>query len=310
MDHIDLPAEGLATIVVATDFSSGAADALNRAIGIAAAHHARLELVHAIEMEAAEPIPPELRRAVEKGLRAAEDTARREGVEAASRHRQGKAWEVVAEAAAETGADLVVVGARGQTAYARPLIGSRADRIIRTAPTPVLTVRAADGGTAWRPKTVLLATDFSQESERAASAALRLVRPFPERPRLVLLHVWQPLIEFEYAWAPVVLKGRLDEARKRTRADLERLAAVLRGADFRVSVVMHDGYPAQGVEREAEANNADLIAVGTHGRSGLKRLMLGSIAERVLHHARCPVLTARLQEAAVPVGVSEEAGVT
>ncbi len=65
----------------------------------------------------------------------------------------------------------------------------------------------------------------------------------------------------------------------------------------------------QVIEREVESIGADMVALGTHGRSGLKRLMLGSVAERTLHHVPCPVLSVRRPESAAPVKISEEATV-
>jgi nucleotide-binding universal stress UspA family protein len=70
--------------------------------------------------------------------------------------------------------------------------------------------------------------------------------------------------------------------------------------------VLRRGYPAAVIEEEARSRGADLVALGTCGRSGLSRLLLGSVAERVLHHAPCPVLTVRHPAAVAPVQVSEE----
>jgi nucleotide-binding universal stress UspA family protein len=229
-------------------------------------------------------------------------------VEAASRYRIGRAWEVVAEAERQLRPDLVVIGARGRTAYSPPSLGSRADRMLRTACAPVLTVHASDKGRQSSIRTVLVATDFSEEAALATTSALRLARALPDRPRLVLVHAWQPLVDF--GGMPVVdasLMVHLDDTMSSAEQLLDQAASALRGGALDVTAVVRQGYPAAIIEQEAKAAGADLIAVGTHGRSGLRRLLMGSIAERVVHHAPCPVLAVRRPDVTEPLRLSEAA---
>ncbi len=74
---------------------------------------------------------------------------------------------------------------------------------------------------------------------------------------------------------------------------LETLAAALRSDRLQVEVKTLRGYPSEAILHEAEATQADLIALGTVGRSGLNRFFMGSVAQRVFHHAECPVLAVR-----------------
>ncbi len=298
----------LARILVATDFSPCAAAALDWAIEIARAHGARIDLVHAIETISTCCIPAELQAGTERSLAGLERTAQRCGVEAASRYRIGRAWEVVAEAERQLHPGLVVIGARGRTSYAPPSLGSRADRMLRTACAPVLTVHASDKGRQSSIRTVLVATDFSEEAALATSTALRLARALPERPRLVLVHAWQPIVDFN--GLPVVdasLIVHLDDTMKSAERLLDQAASALRGRGLDVTAVVRQGYPAAIIEQEARASGADLVAVGTHGRSGLRRLLMGSIAERVVHHAPCPVLAVRRPGVTEPLRLSEPA---
>jgi nucleotide-binding universal stress UspA family protein len=115
---------------------------------------------------------------------------------------------------------------------------------------------------------ILVATDFSDEAEAALRRAVDYARRFGAR--LHLLHVFAA--------------GEVEVTR--LLAD----ATALAGPDVPVTVSSTGGDPAQEILRYAERHPIDLIVVGTHGRSGVSRVLLGSVAERVLRGARCPVL--------------------
>ncbi len=296
------------TILVATDFSKTATAALKWATEVARGHGARIEVIHAVEAVSMQSMPVALQEELTRSLTLLEETVRQAGVEVSSRFEHGKPWEVITEAERERQADLIVIGSRGQTAYAPPLLGSRADRVLRTAVAPVLTVHPGDAGRETTIRTVLVATDFSEEAALATSCAVRFARALPPRPRIVLLHAWQPLVQYEYAWSGVPINPA-DDAIDQAETLLASAAAALAGDDVDVETTLRQGYPAHVIENEARALGADLIALGTHGRSGLKRMLLGSVAERVLHHAPCPVLTVRHPEVSAPVRLSEEAAV-
>ncbi len=299
---------GIKRVLVATDFSSCAAAALDWAIEIALAHGARIDGLHAIEKFPAGPPAAELRGRVTRSLGALEGLVKRAGLDAGSMVLDRDAWVAVADAERDIRPDLIVIGARGRTAYARPFLGSRADRILRTAGAPVLTVHAKDAGRQARIPVVLVATDFSEEAALATSAALRLARALPGPPRLVLLHAWEPILIFDGPMDAVAIAGPLNDAGKPEALKLlEGAAAPLRDGTIEVQTLIRDGYAAMVIEQEAAALGAGLVAVGTRGRSGLRRMLLGSIAERVVHHAPCPVLTVRRPDPAEPMRLSEEA---
>jgi nucleotide-binding universal stress UspA family protein len=295
-------------ILVATDFSPCAGAALDWAIEIARAHRARIDIVHGIEKVPAGSVRAEFQGRVTRSLGALEGLVRRAGLETGSVVHERFAWEAVAEAERDIRPDLIVIGARGRTLYARAFLGSRADRILRTAGAPVLTVHPADANRQGRIPVVLVATDFSEEAALVTSAALRLARALPGPPRLVLLHAWEPVLIFDGPMDAMALAGTLNDAGKpEAQKLLEGAAAPLRDGTIEVQTLMRDGYAAMVIEQEAAALGAGLVAVGTRGRSGLRRMLLGSIAERVVHHAPCPVLTVRRPDATEPMRLSEEA---
>ena len=133
-------------------------------------------------------------------------------------------------------------------------------------------------------RNILHPTDFSERSESAFQLASALARDY--RAHLTILHVHQePVMLFPEA----IIPPRDDDHREEL---LQQLTA-LQVADPRVRVTheLAEGHPAAEILRVAETTQADLIVMGTHGRRGLKRLMMGSVAERVVENASCPVLT-------------------
>lgn len=299
----------LSTIVVATDFSDNATAALDWAIDLAKAHAAKIVLVHAIETElpalteATGPIDTYVRKeleAVSKRLSAAHVLAQTE-------FDRGRPWSVIAGIATKANADLIVVGAHGKSKF-RPL-GTVADRLIRTTSIPVLVHRArADGALGVR--TVLAATDFSDEAALAMETALGLLSRSSETARLVLFHA-VPLVNIYDLNTAVHYPTYWDDAERAGGLRLETLAATLRrqrlqGADhLQVEGKTSRGFPSEAILSEAQTIHADLIALGTVGRSGLNQFFMGSVAQRVLHHAQCPVLVVRKPEPSPAPGEPE-----
>ena len=133
---------------------------------------------------------------------------------------------------------------------------------------------------------ILHPTDFSQRSEFALNMASALARDYSAN--LIILHVAQsPVIMFTEGIIPPSAEGHLEEVR-------EQLARV-EPADPNVNVVhqLVEGNPATEILHVAEMMNVDLIVMGTHGRHGLKRFLMGSVAEYVMERAACPVLTVK-----------------
>jgi nucleotide-binding universal stress UspA family protein len=133
-------------------------------------------------------------------------------------------------------------------------------------------------------RTIVHPTDFSANSQCAWEMACALARDYGAR--LLLVHVEPPLPSFAELGA--VPPEPFD------RRALERKLAQIKPTDSNVTVVARtllDGDEASEINRFAEENHADLIVMGTHGRTGLGRLLMGSVAESVLRQAPCPVLT-------------------
>jgi nucleotide-binding universal stress UspA family protein len=197
----------------------------------------------------------------------------------------------VVDAAAQHKADLVVAGTRGLTGWKRVVLGSVASRIVRKAPCPVVTVHADDAERHRPVHTILVPTDFSGDAMRAAEAAAAILGQNNSERCLFLLHVYRYPMVVSFAGRPV-LTASPDEVIVSAHSEMAALVDHFSRSGLRVhSLVVESSKPAQAIVDEARRIKADLIAMGTHGRSGLDRLLLGSTAERVLSSAPCPILT-------------------
>jgi nucleotide-binding universal stress UspA family protein len=191
-------------------------------------------------------------------------------------------------AAQEADAAMVVVGSHDRTGAVRVLVGSVAERVVRMAPCSVLLARgdAAPGGY----RRIVVGTDFSAAAVPALERALELAAPGAD---VHVVHGWNfTTLQDGDPAELVALAGRVDalRAEENSRYGRELLAARER-ADVRLRFDAVEGPPVQ-VLIDA-ARDADLVVVGSHGRRGLRRWLVGSVAENVARHASCSVLVAR-----------------
>ena len=141
--------------------------------------------------------------------------------------------------------------------------------------------------------TILHPTDFSPASRRAFNHALALARePGAE---LLLVHVLptvMPMVGEGYM-SPKTFDDLQRSMRAQAQKQLDQFLAKAKAARVRARGMLYEGVAADAIVRAARARRAKLIVMGTHGRTGLTRLFMGSVAERVIGTAHCPVLTVR-----------------
>jgi len=288
------------TILTATDFSADAENALAWAQAIARAHGATVELVHALSLpllapEMAAPtaeLLDEIERAAERKLQETVDQVRQGGCAINARLLPGQPSQVILELARELAPDLIVLGTRGLTGLRHALLGSTTARVVQHAAAPVLSVHRQNRAPQQPIRTILAPTDFSADADLACAVARRLLACAADA-RLLLLHVYNLPIEYT-AYGPIPLSiSYLEEAGAKAQARLEEEAEALRETGLTVETAVREGYPPEVIAAEAERCGADLVAMGTRGRSGFGHFFLGSTAERVVQTASCPVLTVR-----------------
>jgi nucleotide-binding universal stress UspA family protein len=283
------------TILQPTDFSDSAMPALRLAQRLAHDHGARLIVLHVVpapalyaEMGMTVP-PPEMQEEIVAGhCTQLEELVAGTGAEC--RVVEGAAAHEIERIAREVCCDLIVMGTHGRGGLARILLGSVAVDVLRQAPCPVLAVKlpgaherpteaaAAGPGTADRLlfPVILHPTDFSAAARHAFDIACAVAQG---GSKLIVLHVVE---------AVHVASESYEEALYERLRELQPDDPSIR-AEYRLC----EGEPADEILRETTASSCDLIVLGTHGRTGLKRLVTGSVAEAVLRRARCPVLAVK-----------------
>ena len=305
-------------ILATTDFSDESRSGVRYAVALAEKLGAAVALLHVIEppsriagMEAVVlvredseavglPRRAQLARLAALGRAQLATLAKREGkgdVAVTFTVRTGKPFQEITTAAREQMADLIVIATHGYTGVEHVLLGSTTERVVRHAPCSVLTVstRAKPKRTgktpAFKLKKILVPIDFSNTSKDALPRATLLAAHFGAE--LVLLHIVEKF-PIDYLLGRGLMNETIVPLMKQAEADLEQMAGRLsKSTGLKVSAVVSDGKPFEGICQTAKTLGVDLIVLTTHGYTGLKHVWLGSTAERVVRHAPCPVLTVR-----------------
>jgi nucleotide-binding universal stress UspA family protein len=141
---------------------------------------------------------------------------------------------------------------------------------------------------------ILVPVDFSAHARPIIEWAAHLAKEHGSR--VILLHAYHLPVEFQQLEGAYLPQDFWANVKSEAEQSLAAYRDELTPQGLDVDVVVREGYPATVIEEEAERQHADLIVIGTRGLSGLKHLLLGSIAERVVQKAPCPVLTVKVEE--------------
>jgi nucleotide-binding universal stress UspA family protein len=298
----------ITTVVAGIDLSVPSEQALDRAAAIAQLNSAHLIMVNAqaddapvqhvdnAVLEQLGEVSAAVRAEEARRLSAKVLQLQALGVDVELINQAGSPGEVISQVALERHAELIVIGTHGHTGIQRFLLGSVATSVLRHAPCDVLVCRGSAGTNAFmRP---LVATDFSAAADRALRNASLLAAPGAP---IDVVHAWQLpagswgatlLGQTRFPWSTVrdaVLTG--------AQAQADKMKAAYAKFDHPLHVDLVQGPPASVITHAAERGGHDLIAIGTHGHRGFRRLLLGSVAESVIRHAPCSVLVAHGEHA-------------
>ena len=140
---------------------------------------------------------------------------------------------------------------------------------------------------------ILFASDFSKASRRAFTTAVKTAKN--SHGALTIVHVLAPLTPIgpDQYIGPQTWQEIDEESRRWATRHLDELSAKARAAGVRAKAFLAEGQPAKEVTRVAKKLRADLIVIGTHGRTGFAKLLLGSIASQIVATSTCPVMTVR-----------------
>lgn len=285
-------------IMVAADFSAESDNALEHALDIARHTDAEIVLVHACPVIE----PDELLQPSQDWARLMSDklAANRALLEEMRVRVSGQGVRVshmviddepaqgIIEAAEQLGADLIAMGTRGRTGVERIMLGSVAERVIRNSPVNVLVARSGHRPSGGYQR-ILVATDFSANADRALELAAALVA---RGGTIDVRHYWHAPV-----FGPIPDPDKLDDEAYRSTSErgAERLERY-RSDDYHIKFTATGGLAKKEIldQLDHETHEPyDLVAMGSHGRTGVKRLFLGSVAETVIRHAGCSVLVAK-----------------
>ena len=203
---------------------------------------------------------------------------------------RGRPASAIVDVAREIRADLVIVGSRGVGGIESLLLGSVSGEVVDHSPAPVLVARVS---TAARIVVAIGGGDHADDAAREVSAW-----PMFQRARIKTLSVVEtgmPWLESLDATGSAyeLLAEAMPAERERHRQIATELALDLRRRGREATSQQREGRPAEEILRAAREWQADLVIVGSHGFTGLRRMLLGSVGREVLHHATCSVLVAR-----------------
>src|SRR5690606_8769829 len=195
--------------------------------------------------------------------------------------------------AEEHDVDLVVMGTHGRRGIERAVIGSVAEEVVRHAACPVLTVRQRkEPPGEGRVTSVLVPVDFSSHSREALRYARELAASY--EAGLTLLHVVEETLHPAF-YGPALrsIYDAIPDIEDQAVPELERFFGETEGADVAARFVARPGRAASAIADHAEEEGHDLIVMATHGRTGVERFLMGSVAEKVVRRAPCPVFTVK-----------------
>lgn len=277
-------------ILVAVDTSESSKNALHQAFKLAneekcwitvtavvPPYEGEIEILGVKDMRAA------LRKPCEDALAEVEKTAKTERMLVKTVCEEGEVHERIVDLADAENCDVIVMGRRGLRQIERALIGSVTARVIGHTQRDVLVV-PKESVVGW--KKIVIATDGSKHSAAATERAISFAKSYGGELRVV--SVVDVPTEF-YAEAPKAVEDLVKKA-KGYVSDVKKLAEA---AGVKAETFVGEAEADEAITNLAKEQNADMVIIGSHGRTGLRRLLMGSVAEKVIGYAPCPVLVVK-----------------
>lgn len=294
-------------ILVGVDFSDHAETAVSQAVDIARHVDAEVVLAHAgVVPDASASFSPSVSASAEEWQQILRDRLEenRAALAALRERYEGRGATIshmviddlpdagLVKAADEVDADLVVVGSRGNTGFSRLLLGSVAERVVRHCKRNVMVARpgaAPRGGF----RRLLVPTDFSDTAQGAFGLAEKLLAPDGV---IEALHCWQlpPMAAGNHVPAPSsrVIEEMREAFSSRAESAAERALAPYRERGVSIEFRSIEAAPATGIADQAARDGCEAIVMGSHGRRGIQRFLLGSLAETTVRYAPVSVIVA------------------
>jgi nucleotide-binding universal stress UspA family protein len=306
-EGIDKQAIKIETLLVPIDFSAASMQMLDYAAALARRFHAKVHLVHVYPPDEAALVPGAgnlMRQTAEELFSDQLSPVHREQVRSfwpQNCHvRSGVAYREICELAREIRADLIALATRGHTGLKHVLLGSTAERVVRVAHCPVIVIRqkkqhsravsrsAKRNPVEFNIRKILVPVDFSQCSLAGAMHAALFAKTLDAT--ICFIHVVYPprLVIVDRVTGEISRRNEVERADARLNMEAFMKLDFLRG--IKCESEIRTGYPIDEICSESVRPDIDLIISSTHGRTGLKHALIGSVAEHVVRYAECPVM--------------------
>ncbi|MBI3656666.1 MAG: universal stress protein [Acidobacteria bacterium] len=300
----------ISRLLVATDLCPNHGPALKYAISLARRYDADLFIQHIIpdlftrfphwatiidvgqaQQQMHESVSAQLRQWVPESMRAELEIKEIVG--------KGSPADEIIRFAAENAIDLIIIGTRTRKRTESAFLGSVTERVIRGAPCPVLTIpphstEAAVPADIIHPiqlRAILFPTDFSNYSQRALDYAIALSDEY--NSKLILLSVVEYANAIQYEMERANLAHNINAIIRWSEMQLNKIIPADLGKRLRCEMQVLQGSPYQEILKAADDHHVDLIVMGAHGWSAIRRFFLGTTTEKVIRQASCPVLTVK-----------------
>ena len=299
-------APDIRSILVPIDFSTMSIGAIKTAVRLARRFSASIHLAHVRQVDYASgfsaPAPPLVpfsfpgyakngKNEIVEELNA---LAREYSVSSAVCHvlSGGPPFDEICLLAQKIPADLILMPTHGRTGLKKIVLGSTAERVVRHSPCPVLVAREkrqSKTGPRFSVKRILVPVDFSECSREGLQYATGFAKKFGAR--IVLLHTtYLGYIYSSEGTALYDVRGLRHAARENAERQMRKFVRAVKFGQMKYETAITDGSPALDICAFAKSHNVDLIITSTHGRTGLKHVLIGSVAEQVVRRASCSVL--------------------
>lgn len=289
------PNDGIDSILLPTDGSEDALAGAKRGIDVAVATGADVHVLSVVETSTFDGLTSttdgdELRTAMEAeaetAVEAVASMARERDLEVTTATERGNPFRVIGDYADEAGVDAIAMGTKGRSGVGRVVLGSVTENVLRTASVPVLAVPPAASDhelTVEAVENVLLPTDGSEAATAAVDWGIAIADAFD-----AMVHA---LHSVDTGRVPTVVEPSevLTDLERVGEDALETVRERAKAAGVSVTGTVANGPPARVIDDYVADGGADLVVIGTHGRSGLERQLLGSVTENVVRAVDVPV---------------------
>ena len=284
-------------ILLATDTSEFSEGAIREAINLSkSCEKSQLYAMSVVElnpelMALAPLVMEKMEQETRKHLEGVKERARKENVECEIIIREGEEpYKLIVEEAGKKQAGLIVMGRRGRKGLMRMLMGSVTARVIGHADCNILIVpRAAK----IRYDNILVATDGSRYSDAAVSEAIHIAKRCGGSLIVVSVAASESISPLDIVHSQMQRGLIADKELKEAENNIKKAKDLAGKEGVKAEGLVLSGRPHEAIVDTAKEKKADLIIVGSYGRTGIERLLMGSVTERVIGHADCAVLVVK-----------------